>query len=271
MTEEAYKLKEELRAKSGLIKSDIEDSQIGKFSLKQEIEKLNHELLMAKNQNYEMKSEIDTEKFKSKQLTSALESRDKSYAELKLQVNDLQYKLDKARRENTTDYLSNRNEYKYSNSIYESPFNNIVSSLSAIKGIETDTQYKVDQPVAVSPSADTSAQPNPSRFINKNQSSEIMSNSMGGSLNWNNSNDLQSHGNTTDRRGDQSQNTGESALQTKMRELQFNISEETRLADLIKNPPVQYRKHQKQQELKEDLKKAQRNIYELNFYIKSHS
>ena len=69
--------------------------------------------------------------------------------------------------------------------------------------------------------------------------------------------------------------------QSKIDELKFNISEEERLTKLIQDPPVQYRysiaslkffhrKHQKQQKLKEELKAAQRKIYDLNFYLKSN-
>ena len=69
--------------------------------------------------------------------------------------------------------------------------------------------------------------------------------------------------------------------QSKIDELKFNISEEERLTKLIQDPPVQYRyfiaslkffhrKHQKQQKLKEELKVAQRKIYDLNFYLKSN-
>ena len=56
-----------------------------------------------------------------------------------------------------------------------------------------------------------------------------------------------------------------------MEELEFNLKEEKRINDLIRDPPVQYRKPYKIRELREELKKAQRNIYELKFYLRSRA
>jgi hypothetical protein len=57
-------------------------------------------------------------------------------------------------------------------------------------------------------------------------------------------------------------------VKDKVEQLRLTIEEEKRLTNLIQDPPVQYRKQKIQRELKEDLKKAQRNIYELNYQIR---
>jgi hypothetical protein len=249
---------------------------------------------MVKNQNHDLKSELDTEKFKSRQLSMALENRDQAYSELKMKLNDMQYKLDKARRDHVTEFMPTMINYKFNSSLYESPHNDYFKSswnenLSKLTDL-LKSDEPLREPIQTSEKSLANAvtlnlnaeQPASSPSVIKskilNQKQESVN--VGAALMWDDSSSAPSTSQNMQnlKREFLNSNTFPSVdlkeasedreLQGKIDQLNFNIAEEKRLTQLIQNPPVQYRKYKKQQQLKEELKNAQRKIYELNFSIK---
>lgn len=267
-----------------------EDAHNDNFNLRQEIERLKHDLLLSQNEKFSLKSEIDLQKLKNQQLSAALDNKERSYNELKSQIKEMQIQIEKARRNGSEgSYTSPALDFRFNNSIYESPYRQF-GAISGFSGNEDNLSEilksaqdedsardkdSVEVPKTIKLSLATSEP------ISKVRSTaeKYFSQSVGAALTWGGDHEST---NITDTKPESSiksptsnididVSSGNKDFKDKMEELAFNIAEEKRLAELIRNPPVQFRKHKKQQQLKEELKKAQRKIYELNFYIKSNS
>ena len=279
---ELTKIKEELKAKVDCIDVDKESSKNENFVLKQSLEKTKHELLLQQNENGNLKSDIDSFKMKISQLTMIIESKERAYNELLMQAKEIQYQNDKLKIANESSLMSSYDAKNYT--AYESPFRNYLptglnfrfggeKSLDAIKtpaeipkSTESENNTSMTKSVKVNLSD--------IGYKSKSKAEKYSSDSVSAALFWgkddtkdtspavqvesslNGSNMVQSSSMSTD-------------LNQKQQELDFNLQEEKRLTELLRDPPVQYRKPHKIRELREDLKKAQKNIYDLKFHIKS--
>ena len=251
--------------------------------------------MATKNSHYSCKSENENLKLDLARLKGNLEGKDKAYNDLRSQISDMQFQMDRLRRTQEADLSTPTYSIKQSSNLYESPLGNLNSFSgfsSSLKGTndilnvpskEINLAGEVTKVEIKTPLTQTEAPV----FKSKSDNEKFSSNAVGSVLGWgdsvNNGNNSNNNQLSSGRQinFNQSQeggfDKGKDAINnliqivpkfnSKMEELQHNMSEEERLTKLIRDPPMQYRKHKMQQQLKEDLKKAQRKIYELKFEI----
>lgn len=201
-------------------------------------------------------------------------------------------KLENERRNKSSSYAAPLSDLKYGASLYESPFRNYtpfrgfstgVEDLSDILKSPLGDESNKSRDIVEAPKSETKivvSSPSELGFKNKAKEEKYSSNAVGAALMWGQPEETQNRERSPENQTSHTEtkktyeinlNSNDNELSQKIEELKYNIEEEKRLKALIRDPPVQYRKAKKQQQLKEDLKKAQRKIYELNFYIKSNS
>ena len=283
---EMFKTREDLKNKVDTFDRDKEETSNENFILKQNIEKLKHDLLIQQNENINLRSDIDSYKMQTNQLSIALDNKEKAYFELAQQTKDLQYKIDKLKQSVNNGFISPSSSLNF-NSTYESPFRNFLPSNSFKSSLNDRYSDLPSTPVNKNESLEKEATAAKSIKINlasneigyksKSKAEKYSSNAVSAALFWDNdptpeatnakANDASPYNPKLASSTNYSSDNFE--VQKKMEELEFNIKEEKRLNNILKDPPVQYRKAHRLRELREDLKKAQRNIYELNFYLKS--
>lgn len=237
-------------------------------------------------------NESESSRIKISQYEQMLEKKERSNTELMMQVKELQYQVERLRRAGDMNlYSSPMYDFKQGSSLYESPFRNFLPSNTYkysfdrmdISGKPLDIDNIPDKSnVEVAKSVKINLSETDTGYKSKAKAEKYSSNAVSAALAWSGPEDVKE---TTGGKGANSGYEMSNApgsysislsgdnteIKQKADELEFNLKEEKRLAILLKDPPVQYRKPHKLRELREDLKKIQRNIYELQFYLKSNA
>ena len=80
---EMFKVREELKVKVNNIENDKDGIKNENFLMKQNIDKLKHDLLIQLNENTNLKCDIDSFKAKTNQLNLIIENKEKAYLRYK--------------------------------------------------------------------------------------------------------------------------------------------------------------------------------------------
>ena len=96
--DEVYKAQDELKGKSDMYNKACDSYYSENFKLQQEVEQLNHRLLMQNSESINLRSESEARKCQTIKLETMFKNKEKGYDDLKRCMNDMQYQMEKLRR-----------------------------------------------------------------------------------------------------------------------------------------------------------------------------
>jgi alanyl-tRNA synthetase len=96
--DEVYKAQDELKNKSDMYNKACDSYYSENFKLQQEVEQLNHKLLMQNSESINLRSESEASKCQNIKLETMFKNKEKGYDDLKRCMNDMQYQMEKLRR-----------------------------------------------------------------------------------------------------------------------------------------------------------------------------
>jgi alanyl-tRNA synthetase len=96
--DEVYKAQDELKNKSDMYNKACDSYYSENFKLQQEVEQLNHKLLMQNSESINLRSESEASKCQNIKLEAMFKNKEKGYDDLKRCMNDMQYQMEKLRR-----------------------------------------------------------------------------------------------------------------------------------------------------------------------------
>ncbi|CAI2387418.1 unnamed protein product [Moneuplotes crassus] len=266
---------EEAKSKEAIAKKGLEIAKNESAFLKQELEKANQKCSISQNDKQLNDTQTESYKLKIANLEGKLEAKDKAYNDIKQQIKDMKFELERLRIHKTSHIASMPLDSAnlISKNIYESPISKIKSLSDITKpllGLDSsqvptnETCFLSSEEPKVTSNIDLASSPTLANlgYTPSMTHENYGSSSVGAALSWGSKPQTAAQ---LDRTQSPPKNQ---KFSSRHEELQFNLAEEQRLLSLIRDPPLQYRKRAKQQKLNETLKKVQRKVYELSFEIK---
>jgi chromosome segregation ATPase len=96
--DEVYKAKDELKGKSDMYNKACDSYYSENFKLQQEVEQLNHKLLMQNTEIFSLRGELEARKCQIIKLDTMLKNKERGYDDIKRCMNDMQFQMEKLRR-----------------------------------------------------------------------------------------------------------------------------------------------------------------------------